>query len=202
MPKGRPQLPGKRKGKRRILTPVWDYGTERIQERRKLFAKLRQDDKAADHLDDPIGRAWAAGLLENARIDPAVLRDAGRKYAAGYWCYWPNVVGVAKYEQDIRKGNWNGDTDIRGERFNAADRLLKDAGRKAYSAVQSLVLDNHWFPDANPDWVDRLINERLLKARAPVAGQLPLPGDADRLALALDGLMALAGEVENARRAA
>lgn len=201
--KGRPRLTGPRaKNGRRILsrTPP-DYGADHVQLLRARFARF-QDGKAAQQVYDPIGRAWAVGLLENPHIDPAVLRDAGRNYALRYWGHYPSAPGVANYEQDIRKGPTCVDgEDPTGERFGVMDRLLTDAGRAARNVVQEMVVDNHWFPDANPAWLERLINDRLVAHRQSVVGQLGLRDDLRKLKLAIEGLMALAGE-DAMRRAA
>src|SRR3954465_5803883 len=95
---GRPSKTGRRRlksGRRTDVAP-FDHGAAHVQRRASRFASF-QDGKATQQLFDPIGRAWAVGLLENARIDPAVLRDAGRDYAARYWNYYPAAVGVANY---------------------------------------------------------------------------------------------------------
>lgn len=191
---GRPSQSGKRryKGGKRVPAVAWDYGTEQVQALRVRFAKF-QNGKAAQQVHDPIGRAWAVGLLENDRVDPAVLRDAGREYAHRYWGYYPSVVGVANYTGENRQGaGWGDGEDPRGERFQAMDGMLLDAGRRAYAAVQALVVDHFFLPDDNPSWLDRLINVELVKARESVAGGLSRAEDTARLALALDGLLALA----------
>jgi len=192
--RGRPRLSGeRRKNGRRVITPVYDRGSDHVQALRNRFAKFC-DGKASQQVYDPIGRAWAVGLLENDRVDPAVLRDAGRRYAQAYWRHYPAPQGVANYEREIRRGNgFDG-----GEKFTSLDRQLEDAGRASYSAVQSLTCDQHWFPDANPAWLDRLINDRLAKAGATVHGQLSVSGDARQLSNALAGLLALAGEMRAA----
>jgi hypothetical protein len=71
------------------------------------------------------------------------------------------------------------------------DRALKDAGRLAYDAVQRLVVDTHWLPDDDPDWLGRLIEARMGEGALTVdAG--PSVGDFDLLARAIEGLLALA----------
>jgi hypothetical protein len=191
---GRPSKPGKRrKGGKRIAATPFDHGADHVQRLRARFARF-QDGKATQQLFDPIGRAWAVGLLENARTDPAVLRDAGRDYAVRYWGYYPRLAGVSNYENEERgRGvGLSGGEDPGGERFRALDARLRDAGRGAYDAAQSLCLDFYWFPDDNPAWLDRLINARLVAARAAAVGQLATPADAATLRAALDGLLALA----------
>jgi hypothetical protein len=192
---GRPSKSGRRSrsGKRISATP-FDHGAVHVRRLRERFVRF-QDGKASQQLFDPLGRAWAVGLLENDRIDPAVLRDAGRDYAARYWGYYPCAGGVSNYLDEDRRGRGAalaGGEDPGGERFRMLDARLKNAGRTAYDAAQSLCLEFYWFPDDNPAWLDRLINARLIAAGAPAEGQLGTTGDAAILRAALEGLLALA----------
>ena len=191
MGRGRPSKPGRRhKCGKRIAAAPFDHGAEHVARARGRFARF-QDGKAAHQVFDPIGRAWAVGLLENERMDPAVLRDAGRDYAAGYWSYYPGAAGVSNYEAEDRRGRGlGGGADKAGDRFLAMDVLLKDAGRAAYDAVQSLVVDPHWLPDEDPAWLGRLIASRLSGDGG--ADAAPRGDDAPRMARALEGLLALA----------
>jgi hypothetical protein len=190
---GRPSKSGRRtKSGRRAEVEPFDHGAEHVQRRADRFVRF-QDGKAAQQLFDPIGRAWAVGLLENARIDPAVLRDAGRDYAARYWNYYPAAVGVANYLDEDRRGEfWAGGEDPGGEWFQRLDALLKNAGRASYEAVHSLCLDFYWFPDDNPGWLERLIEGRVEARQGPVAGQAGIPADAATVRAAVEGLLALA----------
>jgi hypothetical protein len=197
---GRPTKSGKRrKGGKRISVAPFDHGAEHVQRLRARFARF-QDGKAGQQVFDPIGRAWAVGLLENDRIDPAVLRDAGRDYARRYWSYYPSAVGVADYLDEDRRGRveaWSEGADPGGERFQKLDAQLKNAGRASYDATQSLCLDFYWFPDDNPAWLDRLIGARLIAAQGAAGGQLGRQADAAMVRAALEGLLALA---EGAKR--
>ena len=197
--RGRPSQSGRKryKGGKRVPFQAPDHGTDQVQALRARFAKF-QDGKASQQVFDPIGRAWAVGLLENDRVDPAVLRDAGRNYAGRYWGYYPaQQAKIANYVQECRRGKgWGDGEDPMGERFQKLDKALKDAGRIAYNAAQSLCIDKHWFPDENPDWLDRLINVELVKVREKVCGGLSRDEDRRTMAAALEGLLALAdGEV-------
>jgi hypothetical protein len=188
MARGRPRKPGKRHkcGKRIAATP-FDHGADHVVRARARFARF-QDGKAAGQVFDPIGRAWAVGLLENERIDPAALRDAGRDYAGRYWSYYPGAAGISNYEAEDRRGTHLGAAvDVAGDRFRAMDRALKDAGRLAYDAVQKLVVDGHWLPDEDPAWLGRLIRARMGEAEAQ-----PSPGDVALMARAVEGLLTLA----------
>jgi len=185
---GRPSKSGRRRLKsgRRVDVEPFDHGADHVRRRSARFARC-QDGKAAQQVFDPIGRAWAVGLLENDRIDPAVLRDAGRDYAARYWTYYPATIGVANYLDVDRRGRGGAaGEDPGGERFQHLDARLGNAGRGAYDAAQSLCLDFYWFPDDNPGWLDRLIEARLSGGGAAAGG------DADRMRAALAGLLALA----------
>jgi len=77
-----------------------------------------------------------------------------------------------------------------GDRFRAMDRALKDAGRLAYDAVQRLVVDTHWLPDDDPDWLARLIGARMVDGDAK-ADAGPSAGDFAYLGRAIEGLLAL-----------
>lgn len=192
MARGRPSKPGKRHkcGKRIRLTP-FDHGADHVARARGRFARF-QDGKAGSQVFDPIGRAWAVGLLENERVDPAALRDAGRDYAGRYWSYYPGAAGVSNYEAEDRRGRNHGiGLDVAGDRFRAMDRALKDAGRLAYDALQSLVIDTHWLPDDDPLWLGRLIQARM-EGAPPRPDSGPSAGDAALLAHAIEGLLALA----------
>lgn len=178
----------------RAKSAAWDYGNERVVEMRSRFARF-QDGKAAQQVFDPIGRAWAVGLLENPRLDPAVLRDAGRRYGQRYWGHYPSAKMVSGYGRDTAPGPESDDLDDpAGRLFAKLDRMLVDAGRLAWRAVQELVVDYHWLPDSNPDWLDRLIDERMARAGQAVYGSLHRLDDYQRLERAVEGLMALAGE--------
>lgn len=200
---GRPSKSGRRlkSGRRADIAP-FDRGAAHIQRLRGRFAAF-QDGKAGQQVFDPIGRAWAVGLLENERIDPAVLRDAGRNYAARYWHYYPRPAGVSNYlDEDRGDGSWAGGEDPDGERFRMLDARLKDAGRNAYEAAQSLCLDFYWFPDDNPAWLDRLIAARLAAAQGAGAGSPVVPADAALMRAALEGLLALAEGMRPTKRIA
>jgi len=199
---GRPSKSGRKRlksGRRTDVVP-FDHGADHVRRLRDRFAGF-QDGKAAQQVFDPIGRAWAVGLLENARIDPAVLRDAGRDYAGRYWNYYPSAVGVANYlDEDRRAAIWGGGEDPEGEWFQRLDAQLKNAGRASYEAVHSLCLDFYWFPDDNPGWLDRLIEARMGAAgQGAAAGQGGGDADAASMRAAVEGLLALADGLKRAR---
>jgi hypothetical protein len=187
---GRPRKTGDRHacGK---LKAVRDGGSERTIALRLRFRPF-QDGKGDQWAVTPIGRAWLVGLLDGHDADPAAIRDAGLAYAERYWSYWPAPGGVSNYEAEDKRGTfWGGGEDVGGERFRALDDIVKSAGRASCDAVHSLVIDHHWFPEVNPAWLDRLINARLAAVKRTVSGELPRAGDAERLKLAVDGLLAI-----------
>jgi hypothetical protein len=179
-------------GGRLSRTQAPDKGSDRVIELRALYVPF-QDGKAEQQVFDPIGRAWAVGLLENDLVDPAVLRDAGREYGDGYWCYYPNPKAVACYGGREPRSTSTSGKDGQGEHFRFLDDLLAKAGRLCRDAVISLCVDQYHFPDENQAWLARLINARLLKARKAVVGQLPMAGDEQKLRQAIVGLLALVG---------
>ena len=175
------------------LRPLFDRGSDRTIESRRRFASFHGG-RGDQQTFDPIGRAWCVGLLENERIDPAVLREAGRNYAAAYWAYYEGGAAIVAYQVKLpRSSAPTGAThDPRGERFRRLDSALKDAGRAAYDAAQSLCVDPYFFPDDDPLWLKRLIDERLPVGRHAATGSLPSDADRKRLADAVAGLLALA----------
>lgn len=183
------------------LRQAHDYGNDRIVALMSVFRPF-QAGKADQWVNQSaIGRAWAVGLLDGYEADSAAIRDAGLNYAARYWGHYGGGANVANYEGNDKRGSFSSidDEDPRGETFQRLDRAISDAGRVSYDAVHSLCIDHHWFPQENPAWLDRLINERLLRAGRPVAGQLPVAGDAERLKLAVEGLLTIVAGTQQRR---
>ncbi len=196
---GRAKAGRKRKAGERYpsgaLKSVIDRGNDRRQAQDARFSPF-QGGKAGQWVSESaIGRAWAVGLLDGFDVDAAALRDAGLNYAARYWGEYPTNASVSNYEGEDRRGRSGGsplDRDRRGEIFARLDEAVRDAGREARQALHEMVIDHHWFPECNPGWLDRLINGELVKRKLPVAGMLPMPGDWDRLRLAVSGLLTIA----------
>lgn len=187
---GRPRKSGARHacGK---LRAVRDEGSERVMALRLRFRPF-QGGKGDQFAGTPIGRAWLVGLLDGHEADPAAIRDAGLNYAERYWSYWPAPGGVCNYEAEDRRGApFAGGLDVTGDRFQALDAAVKSAGRASYDAVHSLVVDHHWFPEESPAWLDRLVNARLAAVGRTGVGELPREEDAERLKLAVEGLLTL-----------
>lgn len=127
---------------------------------------------------DPIGRAWAAGLLDGDDDHTANdLRDAGRRFAALYWRKLPNSSVVSSLYANMVSGlveelpagvdreQLLEDADARDQRQEAAlMRLLDGLDRLDHSergirkATDELLLDP--FADAGPTWLDWLIGAR------------------------------------------
>lgn len=151
-----------------------------------------QGGKAEQQLSDAIGRAWAAGLLDGAEYDPAILRDMGRQYGALYWIQYAEVaVRMGTLEPRSKSsgiGRWD---DPKGEIFEKLDGHAMSAGRAAYDAMHKLCVDEWWFPDTQADWIDRLINTARVRAKQPVCGQLEMPGDRAKLDSAIACLIAM-----------
>ena len=185
------------------LRPVRDAGNDRIA---ALTARFRsfQGGKAEHWVrDSAIGRAWAVGLLDGHDADSSAVRDAGLNYAARYWSYYPTAAGVANYEGVDRRGRGltGGGADPGGLAFQRLDRAIAATGRKAYDAVQSLVVDTYWCPQDNPAWLDRLINARLAQAGVHADGPLASAADSEQLKFAVEGLLAIVrGERTQERR--
>jgi hypothetical protein len=207
--RGRPRKAGQRNKSGRLICN--DKGNVVVQRRAAIFA-IFQGGKADQQIHDSIGRAWAVGLLDGYEVDGAAIRDAGRTYFELYWgaSGYPTTTGTANYDGEERRGRGGSGewttiggtkvpTDARGDRFKAIDRALLDAGRAAYDAAQDLCLG--LFPDENPLWLDRLINERRVKRGQAVAGMLPVRGDLEKMRLAVSALLAVAAGSKRRRAA-
>jgi len=127
---------------------------------------------------DPIGRAWAAGLLDGVDGYTAnELRDAGRRFAALYWRKMPNSSVVSSLYANMVSGlveelpagvdreQLLEDADARDMRQETVlMRLLDGLDRLDYQergirkATDQLTLDP--FADAGPSWLDWLISAR------------------------------------------
>jgi hypothetical protein len=189
---GRPRKTGKRHpgGKLRQACVV-DRGNAFVQARSAAFAVF-QGGKAGQQVHDPIGRAWAVGLLDGQAHDAAILRDIGRRYGALYWHEMAALAPrVGEFEPRSRGNPPANDDDPAGEAFDRLDALAKALGHAAYDAMQQLCVNQHWFPDMDPDWMEGLVNEARVKARAGVAGRLAHDCDRRMLALAVSALVAM-----------
>jgi hypothetical protein len=192
MARGRPRKAGKRHPSGQLVrTPANDKGNAFVQARKEAF-HVFQGGKAEQQLSDAIGRVWAAGLLDGAEYDPAILRDIGRRYGSLYWTEYAEVaVRMGSLEPQSKgtgSGSWE---DPKGEFFATLDALAMSAGREAYDAMHKLCVDEWWFPDAQAGWIDRLINTARIRAKQPVCGQLEMAGDREKLDSAMRCLIAM-----------
>jgi hypothetical protein len=152
--------------------------------------------KQPDQIYDPIGRAWAAGLLESGTIDPVILRDIARTYARLYWSHWPASSGIAQYGEMIGRGSVSGpsnDTARNEAWFSRLDNALRSKGRKATDAVHALCVNSYHLPDEenDPQWLMRLLDEAHAKERRTVQGRAPCAQDRGMMLLAIEGLLAM-----------
>lgn len=186
---GRKRRPGSRHPGGQLVRR--DPGNDRVVARRLRFAVFADTAKQPHQADDAIGRAWAAGLLDGTRVDPVVLRDAGRRYAALYWRHWPTNSGIAQYGEMVASGSISGphSAESRLEAiFARLDAALRSAGLKSALACRRLCVDPYHFPDDDPAWLGRLIVDAAGRRSRTAT-------DADRamLELAIEGLLAMVG---------
>lgn len=189
--RGRPRKPGARNAKGRLLV-VPDLGNIRVQARATTFARF-QSGRADQQVIDQIGRIWAVGLLDGFGIDPAMLRDIGRRYGGLYWHEFAAMAPkTGQWERrDRTPANDAAWDDKPGEYFARLDALARNAGREAVAAMHSLCVDDWWFPDTNAPWVERLINAAIRDTGGHPRGDLAGPADRARLTAAADALAAM-----------
>ena len=171
-----------------------DQGNDRIRAMRAVFAVF-QGGKAGNELGDPIGKAWAAGLLEGFAADSQAMRDTGRDFGQ----LWRSCYG----DLDIRSFGVERLAASRGprpaspagpssaeRRFERMNRIVAAHSRNAREAFYGLCVD-YQDSDNMPPFVERLINERLVRKGRSVAGTLPIRGDRERFERAAEVLEAL-----------
>ena len=168
MGKGRPRKSGVRRKDGRLASVPRDFGNAFVQARRAAF-EMFHGGKAGDHLGDPIGRAWAAGLLDGHRQDGAMLRDIGRRYASLNAIVFAKTQMAVADPEPYSRGTGDGTNDDPiGERYDRLDRSARDSGSKERLAMRKLCVECS--PDEDPLWLARLIQCRR-------AGALPNPRD-------------------------
>jgi len=184
MPRGRPRLKGPRTANGRLAIPARVPANDVITARHAWYAR-HFGAKAAGDAHDAIGRAWAAGLLENPRIDPAALRDIGRRYAHLHEIVFNATVVKTSALEIVAKGTGDGRADDPpGERYARLDTLARNAGSKERLAMRKLCIEPT--PDQDPPWLARLIHARA-------AGVASEARDMLILAQAARALLAMAG---------
>ena len=191
--RGRPSLPGKRKPSGRLRARVMpDYGNFRVQAMRAAFA-IFQDGKAGNELGDPIGKAWAAGLLDGFGADAAAMRDAGRDFGR-LWrrCYGALEIRTSSPERRARTApsNATGGPSASERRFERMDAIVSAHPRLSREAFYGLCVD-YQDSDNLPPFVARLIEERMVLKGRKAAGLLPIRGDREKLERAAFILAAL-----------
>lgn len=195
MAKGRPAQSGPRGNDGRLIkTPEQKRvpANDVVQARHAWYTE-RWGAKVAGDTHDAIGRAWAAGLLENERHDPAVIRDAGRNYARMHATVFARV-GVQCANPDRVRGTGDGSWDDPiGERYAKMDQCAKDSGSKERLAMRKLCIEGS--PDENPAWLDRLIRNAWWIKHRPVGSLVELATDRDRMILT-QAIRALVAMVE------
>jgi hypothetical protein len=158
MAKGRPRKAGARRKDGRLAIQLPVPANDVVQARREAFRPF-QGGKCDQQIHDPIGRAWAVGLLDGTRFDAAMLRDAGRRYGEIHGVVFARTgMAVANNDRSPRGTGAGTDKDPAGELYAKLDQLARDSGSKQRLAMRKLVLAEN--PDENPLWLDRLVNER------------------------------------------
>ena len=144
---------------------------------RAMFAVFR-DGKAGNELGDPIGKAWAAGLLDGFTADGQAMRDAGRDFGH----LWRRCFG----DLDIRSFGTERLAASRGRplgssiephaferRFERMKEIVGAHPRNTREAFYGLCVD-YQDSDNLPPFVERLINERLTDATDEVLDAMTL----------------------------
>lgn len=191
---GRKRKPGARHPSGQLIQRV--AANDRVQSLRERFAVFDGGKKQPDQIYDPIGRAWAAGLLEGGTIDPVILRDIARTYARLYWSHWPTNSGIAQYGEMIGSGSVRGpanDDNPADKWFERLDTALRAKGRKAIDAVHALCVNSYHLPDEENDplWLVRLLDQAHADKRRTIQGRAPCSQDRETLRLAIEGLLAM-----------
>ena len=180
--RGRPRKSGARGKTGRLLATV-DHGNDRVQARAALYGRF-QDGKAEHQVDDQIGRAWAAGLLDGTTVDAAILRDIGRRYAALYWQVFVAMAPKMGATERRDRSSEAGHEDPTGEQFRRLDDLARSAGRDACRAMHKLCVDDFWFPDADSAWLIRMVS--AVRSERPQT-----KADTDEMRLAVTALVTM-----------
>jgi len=182
MGRGRPRIKGPRAANGRLIAPPRIPANDVVTARRDWFG-ARFGQKVAGDTHDAIGRAWAAGCLENARHDPAALRDIGRLYAHLHdVVFAATKIATASLELESKGTGAGRAEDPPGERYARLDRAARNAGAKERAAMRKLCVDAS--VDADPLWLARLI-------RCCATGLVPEVRDAMILTQAVRALVAM-----------
>ena len=182
MGRGRPRIKGPRAANGRLIAAARVPANDVVTARRDWFGKSFGQ-KVTGDTHDSIGRAWAAGCLDNPRHDPAALRDIGRRYAHLHDVVFAATIVATASLEPRSKGTGTGRAeDPPGERYAVLDRYARDAGAKERAAMRKLCIEAS--TDSDPLWLARLI-------RCRAASVPPEPRDAMILTQAVRALVAM-----------
>lgn len=178
---------------------VRDYGNEIVKARRNMFdCMVIRDGKAADEVQDGIGRLWALDFLDGHHFDPAVLRDTGRKYGMLYW--QRNADKAANIGEAERIGFSKPSLeDTRNDLL--FERWIDDLPRYERSVLEMVVVD-HWHTDGEAPFVERLVGRELMERGRIKFASPAHPADQDMLSALLRALFILIDGATPIRRAA
>jgi hypothetical protein len=147
--RGRPRKSGARSATDRLIQ-ARDYGNLIVQARRALFdAQCIKGGKAADQVFDGIGQLWALDFLDGHHLDPELMRDTARKYAA---LYWRTKRSNRPENRPASEGRIHPRSADR-QRFRHLFERWQDAfGVGSYEQqVLEHVTSDYWFATAAPD---------------------------------------------------
>jgi hypothetical protein len=188
--KGRPRKAGPRGSTGRLLK-LRDYGNAVVQQRRNLFdAMCIKGGKAADQVFDGIGQLWALDFLDGHHLDPELMRDTARKYAAIYWRRNnATALKCGQIERSDRAKVVHEDSrsDLMFERWS------DDLGMMPYErGILEHVCVDYWFSDGCAGFVNRLVSTELLRRkRIPDLVEMETAHDRDLLNALLRALFVL-----------
>jgi hypothetical protein len=171
------------------LRTKWDYGNDRVRERRNLFdAQCIRGGKAADQAFDGIGQLWALDFLDGHHLDPDVLRDTARKYAYLYWNR--NADKAPKTGKPERIGfSLPSLEDTSGSLL--FERWSDDLPIYERQVLEHVMVD-YWFSDGCAGFVNRLVSTELLRrGRIPDLVEMEAPDDRSLLDVLLRALFVL-----------
>jgi len=193
---GRKKTPGNRSAGGRKKKPStmlgrqkWDYGNDRVQERRNLFdAMCIRSGKAADQAFDGIGQLWALDFLDGHHLDPDVLRDTARKYA---FLYWNRNADKAPKTGKAERVGYSLPSLFDRPSDHLFERWITDLPHYERQVLEHVTVD-YWFSDGCAGFVNRLVSTELLKRkRIPQLLELESAHDRDMLNALLRALFVL-----------
>jgi hypothetical protein len=157
-----------------------------------------RDGKAADEVQDGIGRLWALDFLDGHHIDPAVLRDTARRYAQLYW--QRNADKAPKVGQGERVGFSKPSLNDTASDL-LFERWIDDLPTYERRVLEMVVVD-HWHSDGEAPFVARLVGHELMERGRIKFSQPCQPADMALLHALLRALFVLVdGGLPNRRAA-